>query len=141
MSTTYTAYTVVGIRIAEEDLEIKKELIKTRGCSHDIPDPDTKFCSECGKPIWIEKQKSHELIEPGDELFGVFNIAWDTDYDHAFIGELRKVGPYDDDSNKKFNGFPSNFEDLKKELKKALDKHGLWNEDNFGVWTVLYCSY
>ena len=51
MGTDVYAYTVFGKIINKNDL-IKISTI--RGCNHDI-DTEKKFCSDCGKPVWVEK--------------------------------------------------------------------------------------
>ena len=67
MSITYTAYLVHGVVIPAQALAGRN-----RGCTH--PASSSKFCSECGEPMW-EQANIKDTLEMSQAL-RVGDIGW-----------------------------------------------------------------
>jgi len=131
----YSAYAIVGIKLLYDNLYIKK---RKRGCKHKVP-KDAVFCPECGKKVYSEQDECHPEYHWGTDTFFGFDVVChgqENDQD-VYIG---KVIAHDQD----FDGscgfcspecFPD-IDDIRKKLEEKLPAE-FWDEDKFGVWTVL----
>ena len=135
MSVQYYAYTVLGVKFNMSDLLKKK---KVKSCRHKN-DPNAKFCSKCGQPIWAETEGYPDWFDE-DKADGL-DIINSTDDLFAIVGiKLAEVGGCGSDCAKIETSFRED-SDHKQRIKKILEKWGYWNEESFGLWSVMYCSY
>lgn len=136
MSVSYTAYTIIGIEIFPENFIVEK---KKPGCVHKH---HTDFCSQCGAPKWIGKDKYidgfNEYSFHGAPFQGKWEMVISTDGERCFIGWVMEADDYHGAVIMK--GIPD-IDRIKTELMETLEPFGQWDEKLFGVWTVLYCSY
>ena len=131
MSVDYTAYTIIGVKVPKSRLYEKKNV---RNCSH--PQSDSKFCPECGKPMWQETEKPIRNFDAEDEKYNGLDVIYE-DYEspERYIGYALSRGSYSDCSC-------LSIEELETVIKDAKLKLGpLYDEKLFGVWTALNCSY
>ena len=133
MSTDYTAYTIIGIKIPEEELHTT---VKKRGCKH--PETNTKCCPECGAQMWITTKEDIPEYESGSEKFMNLKAIKGTDDTDLYVGEIFETGNSNGGNDEAFNKIPET-ETLKNKIKTKLGKY--WNEKRFGIYTILYCSY
>jgi len=138
MSTSYYAITCIGAKIPYDKLFTKT---KIRVCNHPLPkQKEAEFCMECGNPLWRTKEKPiKEYNEPNDKLCGlnlciVDNRLEDTEY--VFVGKIAKASQEEQFIMTK--SLDSDTKCLKSVLKNALTPLKLWEEKDFGMWTVLY---
>jgi hypothetical protein len=144
MSTTYTAYTVIGVRLHENQLVRYR---KVKGCNCFDVDPRNKFCPHCAAPV----SKSHKYY------VGVFNGERDQ-LERELDNGLKLVRPYHDsedvflgsvfgvDHDVGSGDFTWNFlhwpdmefvMSTKEKLRHMLELHELWDERDFGIYTFL----
>ncbi len=123
-----TAQTIIGVKINEKHLYENKPV---RCCQH--PEKDSKFCSECGKPMWKDCQVRKDFYDDDNVVSEVFNLVELQHADWCFIGLVAESGS---------QGAPvkqtiTDIEFVKQELKEVLEPLGLWEEESFGIWTNL----
>ncbi len=138
MSVNYTAYTITGIRLGMADLY---KQVDNRGCDH--PETKAKFCKECGSPTWIQEEEP--LFDEGTEVIGKFKMMFSTDRNFVYLGHTVEVDEYGThDAFRPIESvevqFPALIQ-LNDELAAVLEPLGLWDQEKFGIWTVLHCSY
>lgn len=140
MSVDYYQYLIVGCKIDENKIKIPERI---RNCDCDIQNIDTmKYCPECGRAAWRDDWKAIEgynsTVYP--ETFLDMPLIYDTDGANCWIA-IQKQDLKEDMSNAiKFENI-ENIEALKKEIKSKLEPVGLWNEKDFGIWTIQNISY
>lgn len=66
MSVSYSCYLVAGVSVPRSALE---RTTRRRGCGH--TETKSTFCSECGKPMWVEEKGQLALLfqDRGIETF------------------------------------------------------------------------
>lgn len=139
MGVDYYAQSIIGVKIANPR-------VKTiyRGCKHTAG--KGKFCAECGQPTFVESTELHPVIEKlenGSEKMTKLGLIWGTDQEEAYVGFFKcetdssRCGGARDSGKVALPDI--NIQELKKALQEELKE--LYNENNFGLWTILYCSY
>lgn len=141
MGVDYYAKSIIGVKIAEP-----KVAQKVRGCNH--AEGKGKYCAECGKPMFFQETCLHPILETlknngGTPLFTKLGLVWGTDQEEAYVGFFKNSSS----SSRSGDGRDAGKVDIndidipaiKKALQEVLGE--LYNEKNFGLWTVLYCSY
>lgn len=153
MSCSSYGYVIIGCKIDEKKLNLAIEKIRdnskkeTTGCSHDVPEQN-KFCPECGAPKKIITMNGLLSVrEFLDNINGLFVVA-STDEEDFFGTIDRKYIVRTGDINESGGGYrelkiPSVLEvnDISSKLEQILSPYGLWDENNFKIWLVGYCSY
>lgn len=133
MSVDYNAYAVLGVMIPKEKLF---RISTVPHEEHPIPE-GAEFCPKCGKRVSVTEKTP--IYEEGSrqnnwtDLLGSFPIVWGTDQEEAYVGEWTRNG--------RKPIVPSSFETIKAKLREVLEPLGLWDEETFGLYAVLYCSY
>lgn len=144
MSDTYNAAAIIGCRIPKSKVFVGKPV---RGCDHDLPQPyaisEEKFCNKCGKPLWVTL---HEAIPEYDydqeTLCGLRVFGYEDDYDDfIYVSGPGAVSEYN-------SSYPEPIEKISKgsiepaaeEIESVLFQHGLWDETQFGIWLIVWCS-
>lgn len=145
MGCTYTANTVLGLRIDYKVLEaefIQRNTRVTRGCDHEVPEGQ-KFCSECGAEREVTLVPKFYFSEYQEDLQkgnpGLVVEADDSESpSYIYIGFGNEAGEYG--SGGAMIDIPEleRIESLKDALRKAFIPMGLWDTRNFGLWTFLY---
>ena len=144
MGVDYYAKTILGVRIKNPICQID-----TRGCTHKDPGIgiQARFCPECGKPMWEKSKGLHPALKDIDEVYentDKLGMIHSTDGEEYFVGFFFR----NTRSSRCSEGHLSkieitkNFLDIgktKNKLKEVLKD--LYDEGEFGLWTVLYCSY
>jgi hypothetical protein len=140
MGIDYSACSIIGVMIPNPYVKVQE-----RGCHH--AEKKAKFCPECGKPMYEEQKRQHPIIEVLDdyrsEKTTKLKLIWSTDQGEAYVGFFK--GESDGSrsggarAGLKVDLPDINIQELKSALRKELKE--LYNENNFGLWTVLYCSY
>ena len=142
MSTQYTAYTVIGVRLHQGQLDRYREL---RSCSCYVDNTTTKFCPQCGAKMW--KQHKYQILtaKDGDGNLTA-NIKMIEPFHEAgawFLGMVLSSEWHPQ------HGYCCNFvhmppdkliRDVIADLKKLLEPHKLWDESDFGIYTFVGIS-
>lgn len=120
MSVSYTAYVVYGGTFAEADL---KDITKVRACTH--AELNTKFCPECGKPMWVEVEEGMRVEEAYREgSFGYIAKMYDSQTDLVVGIILAKVRD-NYGGNESWSTFEEVGNKVKGQLKQACIDLGL----------------
>jgi hypothetical protein len=124
--------------IPEKDL---MAIVKIRGCKHTLL--LSKHCPECGKPMWIEEKQPVQAYEDyqsdGEKFFGldaILSVEHIPENRCLYVGEIYKS---DWEAPSSFRKIPD-LEMIKTRIKKALSPRFFWNEDMFGIHTLLLIS-
>ena len=134
----YSASTVVIVGVyVDKTLYEKKS--KVRGCKH--KESSSRFCPECGKPIWVEKVEEVDfddiVTKSGDEEL-TFTYCEAESSREAIVGYcLSKLDTYTGKIHK--INMATNMEKYRERLKKLLGD--LWSEKDFGMYCVFQESY
>jgi hypothetical protein len=139
MSVCAFASAIIGVKIDESKLYKK---VTKKAFPHNY-DESFQFDPKSGKPLWkTEKTPIKEFDEEEETLSGL-KVVFSTDHFHCFVSAFGTGTSYDENGYSKIelensDGF---IDKLKKELKKALEPLGLWDEKSFGLYSVIYISY
>lgn len=138
MGVDYTAYQIVGCRIPAEKLHRSE----TRpGCACGKAKARAKFCPECGNHATVTADVPIYGYEPGED-FGDLQSAASTDGEDVVFGlHVQEVGGWSSGDPNAVRLDPSVIAAAREEVERALAPVGLWDPAEFGVWTLLHCSY
>lgn len=84
MGADWSSASIIGVRVPKPMVETKE-----RGCRH--PEQNSRFCSECGSPMWKFSKDLHPKIaeiydEDGKHSSGL-QCCTSTDNEDYFIGQ------------------------------------------------------
>jgi hypothetical protein len=138
MSTTYHAAAVVGCLVPRSKIFLKKEM---RTCDHPIPEGNPKFCSECGKRVYL---MVNTTIEEYDRDSRTLNglCVFDNDYsDQILVAAEHAVVDTEEQISSMINIYSSkDMQLLKRGVRLVLKPLGLWDEKQFGVFCIVWTS-
>ncbi|MCK4454635.1 hypothetical protein KAU51_04835 [Candidatus Parcubacteria bacterium] len=149
MGRDYQPKVIFGLKIPRGKV-IDESKVLSNDCVCDpkmdhLINPGTKFCSQCGRCInrlikkYTPKFEGFDDVENDEENLNIegWPVAFDTDAYNFYVGFYVQNGPYGHSGDKKYD-FPdmSKMEQFKSDMKRI----GLWDEEMFGVWLVLYLS-
>jgi len=139
MSTTYHAIAIVGCKVDKSKL-FTTDLV--RSCEHPIPVGGVKFCPECGKRTYKKTKKPIQDYDTDKETVcgkRVFGHYYDTNF--VIIAEqCVAVDNYDGPLAKMLPITVTDTTTWENKLRAVLEPLGLWDDEQFGIWTMLYCS-
>ena len=104
----------------------------------------SNYCQKCGKALHrstkkvVPKFDGFEDPENGEDLnIGGWPVAIDTEATNFYVGFYVKEGIYGD-----YGEVKCDLPDMSKmeQFKSDMKKIGLWDEEMFGAWIVLYLS-
>jgi hypothetical protein len=123
MGTTYSAYAIIGVRIPSRKLFISRM--------------DANYCSECG-PRPSCQMTPIDGFNGKDTLFDM-NVVASMDQEYFYVGFIcsSSENRYGKDG---FLEIDKMLGEIYSHLKDELEPHDLWNENDFGLWSVLRCS-
>lgn len=146
MSSTIIAHTIIGSKVNRDDFFVHKERSVHEGCGVVGPGP---FCSNCGKAIDATKIDIVPVEgfeeEGGSEYKGLIGglSIHPINNDHYLAVHVSRCGaPWRDDI-----GDPSRMDadelidklpGMRDKVQSVLEPLGLWEPENFGIWTALY---
>jgi len=129
------AYSIIGVRINSDKLYVSK---KVRGCEHPLYNESALFCIICGAKGWLTETNpvvgyNFKGANCNGDVAG-FPVIVVGEY--AFI--CGRVASVCDNSAEFSKGMKiSDIDSLKNDMRLNLTPLGLWDEDSFGVWTVM----
>lgn len=147
----YSAYAKVayGLVIDLTELSLLQKQ-KKRGCSHSLESKNAKFCSECGKPAWVEAPSSIlEDIETISQNYSLNSLDKNVEFsyfkpdaekDEGILG-FRLIERYSYRAPT-FSPIIQPTEDMTEFLIKICTQYGIpFKEDDFNTYSYLYESY
>lgn len=161
MGADYTAYTVIGVALpAVDELPRLTARRRKKAFEHNFTDDgETEFDPKTGRPLWLDETEKYtvrdtpavvypdkygeEEIEEGQILLKVpegTSFHYGTDGEPIFLGVVSRTGNSNGGNDTAFLA-AQDMNALRLALRAALKPVGLWEEDDFGIYTNLYCSY
>ena len=153
MSTSYTAYTIIGSMVDVDDFWTKIERSVHEGCGEVGAGP---YCQACGKSIH-SVEVDHKPIDGYEDpnapnikyhgrIHGVDVLQADTAEGERFfvggaVGECKDYDYSDKGVLHMMVCHVASFADVEERVRTALTKADMWDPSKFGIWTVLDCSY
>ncbi len=136
MGVDYTAKTIIGIKVDSSKLYTETEV---RTYDHDYP-RDIRYNPIDGRKLWEAFREPIEGYDPdGDDFLGfqfTNGYEWEEIYIGGIVSEAERGNNYEE-----FEDIDDlNIKKVKAEMKKKLSPLKLWDEDSFGLWTVLVFS-
>ncbi len=139
MGADFSAYTIIGISIDKERLFEPSKIV--RAYDHNYFETDGEYCPRTGKKLWKIVQDSIPEWD-GDEELGEYKVHRSTNGYDYIIGVVAADDTYSNGGNSvDFTRLPDNLAELKQDLKNYLEPLGMWDETNFGLYSILYCSH
>ncbi|MFH1209362.1 MAG: hypothetical protein V1663_01060 [archaeon] len=143
MGADWSAFALIGLRVPGKAILKKKEEYENR-CICDpqykSEDLDIKFCPRCGQIIKFKIIDDIYSFEDknGDFKIGEYKGVWATDRESLFFS-IRIV-----EADMEYHNLLKSYEITSDEFEKFKDtmkEAGIWNKEEFGLWSILYCSY
>jgi hypothetical protein len=148
MGADWYSMTCIGLKVPKgKVIEEVDEYRNLCGCVPQVdPDvyPEAKFCPNCGRLIRRSVTIDKPLYDAfaGDYYNDVVELSsWtvkhDTDAYNFYICIYTSglVERY------KRSDIPNISEEVLDKFKADMESLGLWDEEQFGLWTITYCSY
>ena len=158
------AITVIGLKITNSDLYETVEI--THGINHDtcmhLDKKIHQFCPDCGQQTVIHESNTEPKSFLTLDNYGLPIIIGQ----YGFNYEIKDFSNYDDTSSTKSDRYvilkefmkdgPRSYESdnivkmyeslehliiLRNQMKRELEYTGLWNDKNFGIFTLIQFSY
>ena len=135
MGVDYSSQAFIGVEIPNPNI-----IERIRLCDH--PEQKAKFCPECGRPMWKDEERLHPILDKmQDDYDGKGPLTYISSgmFEGVYVGYKFA----DSGSNRSGGRCASKIElsddlsipEIKKKMKKVLGD--LYNERNFGLWSVL----
>ena len=136
MGCSYTAYTVIGCRVLKDKLYNERQV---KAFDHNFGE-DMKFDPQTGKPLWRTEQTLVNGDIDLDGNFGEFSAVTDNPEDDEFyyIGVESSASPSWDHGDGPVKMDNPDLDKIRSSIKAYLEPFGLWDEAEFGIWTVPY---
>lgn len=142
MSASFMSTVIVGSEIDKKYL-YKEKTVRSCSCT---PTENVKFCPHCASPYFETKKiavEGYDAEDGDDGTIDGLKIVHTTDQNRSFLAGVSGKGFWignDGDEAEKID-IP-NIDEVKKRVKVALLKiDHPWKEEDFGIWSVGYCSY
>ena len=162
MGAYYFAKAIIGVKLPnEDDIPKAKVMVRKRAFDHGYDDDgEMEYDPRSGKKLWLDEKEEVESgypsvvfdvhgewedidLEQGQTIIKFPNgikYAYGTDCLSWYVGFVVETGSTNGGEDIAFSKLP-NIEHLKGVLRNTLEPIGFWNEDDFGLYCILYCSY
>lgn len=147
MGADYYAMTIIGLKVPSKRIIVEEEELRNQcKCTPQVdPDdhPGAKFCIYCGKEI-------RRAVKVDKPLFDGFKDYWNRDQricgwpvNHDTDARNFYIGIYTSSlvEHEKMSKMPNISEEVISKFKADMESVGLWDKEQFGLWTITYCSY
>lgn len=143
MGCDYTSHGFIGIRVPETSAR-REQFVKT--FEHNHP-PEWKVDPQTGKALWRMEFVSQPGFDEDCETFaGRYKVLWGMEryrQPHRDCFILLEHASHSDSGSGGGKLAPFDLHKVTKgliEFQTVLEKHGLWNPAEFGLWSYLYIS-
>ncbi len=137
MSTTYHAAAIIGCRIPRSKIFLKK---KIRTCEHTLSEGNPKFCQECGKRIHLTIDSAIDEYNSDNNTIGGLGVFGNNFSDQVLLAADAAVVDCEEWISDMISINPSSHNRLKQKIKSILEPLDLWDEEQFGVWGMIWTS-
>jgi len=134
MSVSFSAIAAFGCRVPRDSLRGKT---RKRGCSCLGIVDGIRHCPYCGRKIWIEVDEW--IFDTDRREFDGLEVCGSTDDRELFICAVSVGCDEIDSSMVRIGEF--DIDTLRSQVKLILDKYGLWNDKEWGLWVIPHVSY
>lgn len=134
MGADYYAKAAIGLKISPKQLQLPP--IKVKTFEHNYSE-EFQFDPKNGKPLWKMEQQLHKSCDEEREFFGSYPMIHSTDSKDFVIAVVKT----DSDTYRECNMAKLPSQRAITKFKNDMMAAGLWNEADFGLWAVQYCSY
>lgn len=167
MSVDYHAYAVMGVLLPKIPKAMKKS--RKPAFKHDYEDDGkVEYHPKTGMKLWLEEtievpadypgivflrsyidsagKEQDEYASPlreGQTLIRIpvhLSLVHDTHSETTYVGYIARANTYGHENSARVK-IPPYLNLIEDELRKLLEPHGLWREDRFGLYSVLFCSF
>lgn len=135
MSTTYHAAAILGCRIDESKIFFKKEI---RTCDHPLSDNNPKFCSECGKSVFLMVDTAIDEYDYSDQTLSGLRVFGNYVSDQVIIAVDSSIVDSEEWISTRID--PDHTIGSHSYLKEVLEPLGLWDEKQFGIWCMMWAN-
>lgn len=136
-----TACLVLGVRVSPELLKSKLYVSeKRRSCNCTVEAPSSKFCPDCGAPVWEETKRPIEDYCENERMLSRFKLvtASSMDRDPEYIAFSVYEASAREHALSRIDEIK--IDHVKQIMKEVLEPLGLWDESKFGLHLFLYES-
>ena len=156
MGFDYTAITIIGLRLRLRQLA-RSGVPDHTNCSEGSQFGN--YCNACGDPIQIKLDKIEwqswvNLNPQGYDIIPRLSVkgyslcqSGDTnnpeEWIYLYCAISERSGPrlYNSDDRAKIPHSLEELVSMKNKMQTDLAETGLWNDDDFGIWTLMQISY
>lgn len=137
MGADFSSYAIIGLRVDPDDLFINE---KVKTFEHNYSQ-DMLFDPKTGKELWKVNSTPIEGYN-GEDEFRDYKVVYDTDGQYNYICLYAADEPYSNGGPySQMIPLPNNDEWIIKLGIFREQLSDLWDEAEFGLWSILYCSY
>ena len=139
MSTSYTAYAVIGVVVSKAHLYRVEVHHHSEKSGHAVPE-GALFCPVCGKEAYYRTMEP--LFDEIKWCVGPFGLISSYEDDRVALGyNATEPGYYYHEKDKEWRSMPlPDINELKDRLRFYLEPLGLWDESTFGLHAILHIS-
>lgn len=146
MGVDWYSMTCIGLKVPKEKVIVEVEECRNLcSCVPQTPDnyPETKYCPKCGQLVRRLVKSDKLLFDIPEDYYNEesrikgWEVKHDTDAYNFYICIFTSglVERY------KISSIPVITTETIAKFKADMESVGLWDEEQFGLWTVTYCSY
>lgn len=135
MGADYSAYAVIGVKVNRGDLFTDE---KIKAFPHDFPDT-FEYDPQTGRSLWQTRSVPITGYNVDDETvagYALIDAGDGSSYDYIALVAATETGSNGEDDD--FEHVPHDLEKEKAKMKAALEPLGLWEGDQFGLWSILW---
>ncbi len=140
MGVDYYSHALIGLKIEKSVLYPK---VLKRSC--DCVTQEGNFCQKCGKKWLVEAEDIHPEFD--EEKLAGYEVVFSTDQEECFVAchnistDSSRGKPKPQLAQMLLSANGELLDGKSLVFKQEMQRLGLWDENRFGLWSVLYCSY
>lgn len=148
------AVTVIGLRITEDDLIVKKIEHRECSCSCKLNNSSFNYCHECGHKNnkyfeyqyvtgYVKTDDDDWTIQIEDRIYNIIQPTSNENLWYITLDYLSRAGPrnYEKDGRSKLAYDLETLLEMKNQMKIDLTTIGVWNDAKFGIYTLIDFSF
>lgn len=129
-----SSFVIIGLMVDNDKLYTTK---KERQCNCEVKNIENMmYCFKCGKPAM--KKVKVPIPAMVDYEIGGFSVHSINDCHIISIPDTYKTN---DDYSMNMVKISESWDEVKENMKSVLEPLGLWNDNDFGVWSGLEGNY
>lgn len=146
MGADWYSMTCIGLKVPKEKVITEiEEYENSCSCLPQTPDtyPEAKYCRKCGRSIRRPIKVERPLFDiPEDYYNDKAEIkGWKVEHDTDACNFYICIFTSGHVEYSKLSSIPIITVGTLAKFKSDMESTGLWDEEQFGLWTITYCSY